>query len=180
MNQNMRWIMWSLALAVAGWLAIFGDKTPSDELVEVVPVRPQSPALAGEVADGAAPVTPQPETLLPGQLMRLGKRTTLDAVTQNGIDLFALAANQEAASPPSDPEPTAPPPPEQPFVLIGRMLDSGRWHAFLERDGASYVLAAGDEAAGYRIDAISKTEVRLTRLADKARLVIPIDGDMRD
>ena len=60
------------------------------------------------------------------------------------------------------------------------MLDGGRWQVFLERNGFSYVLGAGAEADGFRIDAVSEREVRLTRKADKAGFVIPIDGEKKD
>lgn len=179
MKSQTRLLLMLPVLAIAAWLALFGDKTPVDQDEMLAPPRPAAAESASAPAQESPPVPVViEESLPPGQVRRLASREHLAEQATASKDLFG---GQGAEPPPPAAAPEAPPPPpEQPFVLIGRMLEAGRWHVFLERNGASYVLAAGGEADGFRVDAISEREVRLTQKADKAKFVIPIDGEKKD
>lgn len=181
MKSQTRLLLMLPVLAIAAWLAVFGDKTPVDQGEVFVPTRQVAVESVSAPAQESLPV---PATLdespPPGQVRRLASRENFAEHAMANEDLFgSQGAEPPVAAVPEVPPPP-PPPPEPPFVFIGRMLEAGRWHVFLERNGANYVLVAGAEADGFRVDAISEREVRLTQKATKAQFVIPIDGEKKD
>ncbi|MDP5239616.1 hypothetical protein Q9Q94_08750 [Uliginosibacterium sp. 31-16] len=179
MSGNRRLLIMLPVLLGAGWLALFGDKTPSDAADVVAPVaavvRPAESAPEAPVDNPA--ITGETDS---SQVKRVRDRVGL-ADLENGpqVDLFA---GQGGAAPPP-PQAEAPPPPEipvQPFVLIGRMLDHDQWLVFLERGGKTHVTRARDVVDGFRVDAVTGTEIRLTQLTDKSRFVIPVGGEKKE
>ncbi|MBS1209432.1 MAG: hypothetical protein H6R19_1830 [Proteobacteria bacterium] len=166
----------------AGWLALFGDKTPGGGSQVVAPVVQPRGVAPAAVATEAPPEDPAIMGEVDrSQVRRLRDRLNL-AELENGpqVDLFsgrdgeANPALQGANAAPADEAPA------QPFVLIGRMFDHDHWLAFLEREGKTYVVQARDVIEGFRIDALTGKEIRLTQLADKSRFVIPIDGEKKE
>ena len=183
MNSRNRVLLMLPVLAIATWLALFGDKTPEGEEV-VAPVA--APAGGGALVE--APVDPEAGVEDPaitgerdvGQIRRVGGRAGL----VNEGEVVDLFAGTQQAGGESSPEAAPPPPPPEapprPFVLIGRMFDQGQWVVFLEREGRTHVLRAREVAEGYRVDALTLTEIRLTQLVDNSRFVIPIDGEKKE
>ena len=176
---NKRVLIMAPFLLVAAWLALFGDKTPSGGGEVVAPVAATPRAAQSEVEaplDNPA-ITGEADS---AQVRRLRDRVNLGEL-ENGpkVDLFSAQGGnpnpvQVAAPPPP------PPPLTQPFVLIGRMYDRDHWLAFLENQGKTHVVQAGEVVDGFRIDAVSAQEIRLTQLVDKSKFVIPIDGEKKD
>ncbi|WP_101943939.1 hypothetical protein [Uliginosibacterium sp. TH139] len=178
MSSRQRLLLMLPLLAIAGWLALFGDKTPPEEQVAMPSRGISAPAAASPGAPAAEAVS-EPEEARPGQVKRLGARMGLVERGQRSTDLFSGTGS--APPPPAPAENTPPPPPpEQPFILIGRMLEAGRWQVFLERNGVAWALREGEVADGFKLVKVSSNEVRLLRETDKTELVIPIDGDKRD
>lgn len=180
MTGNRRLLIMLPVLLGAGWLALFGDKTPSGAVDVVAPVavvaRPAESEPAEAPADNPA-ITGETDS---AQVKRLRDRIGL-ADLENGPQVDLFAGHGGVAPPP--PQAEAPPPPVipvQPFVLIGRMLDHDQWLVFLERGGKTHVSRARDVVEGFRIDAVTGREIRLTQLTDKSRFVIPIDGEKKE
>lgn len=169
MNGRLRLGLLLAALAVAGWLAVFGDKTPPGTLVEA---RVEgAPPRATPAAPPAVVIAPE-DDVPPGQVRRLPRRAGWYEDALAGNDLFAPPVREAGAVAPAAP----PPPPEPPFRLIGRMAEAGQWTYFLEREHAAHALRVGDEAAGFRLSAASAQELVFTRLADRARFTLALDA----
>lgn len=170
MNARLRMALMLAGLLFAGWLAVFGDKTPVDAPVAArIPER----AAKGSVQTRAPTMTDEGEQE-EGQVRRLLPRTGWFALASKGTDIFsATAMSGEAQAQVAAPAP----PPESPFRLIGRLEEAGRWSYFVERDDAVHVLHPGGVADGFRLDSATDHELKLTRLSDKVRFVIAIDSD---
>lgn len=177
---NKRMLIMLPFLLAAAWLALFGDKTPSGGGEVVAPI-----AAAARVAqsDTEAPVenpaiTGEADS---NQVRRLRDRVNLGEL-ENGpkVDLFSAQGGSPNPAPVAEAQPQPPPPPTQPFVLVGRMYDQDHWVAFLESQGRTHVVQAGEVVDGFRIDAVSGREIRLTQLVDKSKFVIPVDGEKKD
>lgn len=174
--RNKRVLLMLPVLAVAAGLALFGDKTPVEEVAE--------PAQRGSAAaTQPGPVAAAPEAVAPpvveGELLRVAARDRLSAMIDSPEvrDLFAAnrAAEQQTQAPPDEPQQAAPP--VQPFTFIGRELDQKRWRYFLEKDGQVFVLSPGQQAEGFRLERTPAGEVALVDLATKTRHIIPIEGE---
>jgi hypothetical protein len=171
MSPKLRMGLMLAGLVVAGWLAIFGDKTPVDG-----PVAARAP----ERAVGHAPRSPADDPVAvdseqeAGPVRRILSRSGWFVQASTGTDIFATpAANTPAQAQEAPPSP----PPESPFRLIGRLEEAGRWSYFLERDDLVNVMHLGSESAGFRLDSATDHELKLTRLSDRAGFVIAIDSD---
>lgn len=171
--RNKRLLFLLPVLAVAAWLAVFGDKTPVDQVVE-----PSAPvAVGGDVPVERAPAAP----VASGELPRVAAREQLPARidSPDARDLFAALA--PVAPPPQDAptaqEPQEAAPPELPFAFIGRELYRSQWRYFLEKDGQVYVLAPGQQADGFRLETTRAGELVMVDLATRARHIIPLEGE---
>lgn len=162
-------------LAIAGWLAVFGDKTPVNEPVAARTTdRPRSAPPADAVATTPMTVVPEDDS---GPVRRLRSRAGWFELASGGRDIFAPPVVAPPPQAESDAPPPPPPPPEVPFRLIGRLEEAGRWSYFLERDNAVNVMRPGDEALGFRLVSDSGDTLRLIRVADNASFVIAIESD---
>lgn len=163
-----RWWLWLPLLAAAGWLAIFGDKTPVDLAVTGAAATAQPQASTPSAKKGAvgakAPAASIPVTLLAliPRSQLIGPRDTKAAATP---DLFAgrnwtpVPVPLKAAPPPP---PVAPP---LPFTFLGKKLEGGVWEVFLARDEQSFVVREGSLIDNsYRVDAIAPPNLSLTYL----------------
>jgi len=185
MSSKQRLLILLPILLIAGWLALFGDKTPSSGADEGV-VAPVRHVQAAESEPQATPSTTN-EAVITGQLdssqvMRLRDRAYLAALENAAqTDLFPGSGAGDAPTAQSAPEPTEEAPPAAaPFTLIGRVYDNDHWKYFLEHDGKTYVAQVGSVMDGFRLQAVTSTEIRLIQLSDKTNIVIPWDGDKKD
>lgn len=157
--MKARHLALACALALAAWLALFGDKSPATEVVE--PARP-TPVMAAR-RPATRPQAPA--------IMRLQPRETLigddaDAFGAGPGDGFG-AHNWTPPPPPPPPAPVAPPAPPQapplPFTVIGKSLQEGRWEVFLARGEQTWLVHEKDVIDGsWRVDAIKPPLMILT------------------
>lgn len=185
--NRKRWWLWLPLLALAFWLAFFGDKTPTGSVVSVptnttlapkqaaaplaLPIRTNTPSatLSSAAPTPAAPTALDP--LIPRNKLILGRKT----VATTGSNLFASGTWSPPPPPPPPPvKPPPPPPPvappaptapKLPFTFVGKKLEAKMWEVFLARGEQSFVVREGSVIENtYRIDQISPPNISLTYL----------------
>lgn len=183
---SKRWWIWLPLLGAAAWLAVFGEKTPTNTVALASPpkVNPQFPnSISGTTAvlapqntstattrktDSSAKyrLTPDQngkslEVLLPReQLISSAKARPLQA-----RDLFA-SSGWTPPPPAVKPLPPAPPTaPALPFTFLGKKLEGNAWEVFLARGDQSFVVREGTVLENtYRIETINPPNLNLTYL----------------
>lgn len=184
-QSRKRWWLWLPLLAMAFWLALFGDKTPTGGAVSAPTSTSHAPKQTGErlplparTSSAAATYsTIAPTATTPFVLDPLIPRSELilsrKAVARIGGNLFAsgswspplpppLAATVNIAPPAVPPAPAAP---KLPFTFVGKKLEAGAWEVFLTRGEQSYVVHEGSVIDNtYRIDNITPPNISLTYL----------------
>lgn len=177
-RRAQRWAVLLLALGVASWLALFGDRQPgraSDPMSGVVHPTARAIASSARASSPAAPVAI--EQLRPRvELARSG--------TQRVPDLFApapwtLLPARSAATVATTARSEGPEPlPPLPYRFIGKKLEAGRWEVYLSRDDASAIVREGATLdASYRVDRIEPPTLWLTHLPSGKPQTLMI-GDM--
>ena len=172
MTQNRRMLLMLPVLALAAYLALFGDKTPDGESVGVARRAEQS-------AEGATPVAEAEDTAEDASgLLRVASRKNLveRAAQDSGIDLFS----SRAANAPQENEQAAEnlqqQAPSFPFNYIGKQYDGKRWQVFLDKGDATLVVAAGATIEGdFRVKAINPPNMQVVHVPTKHELSIHID-----
>lgn len=176
MNAKLRMGLLGGGFAVAAWLAIFGDKTPTNAPVAVRATPAAASAQGPEAATAeTAPAVAVVEDDVPGQVRRLHPRRGWFEKASSGRDLFGVPAPKQPPPEESNVPPAQPPVP--PFHLIGRLEEQGHWSYFLERDGAAYVLVPGGEAAGFRLEADSDDILKFVRLSDRQETTLVVTSN---
>ncbi len=170
-------------LALAAYLAVFGDKTPQGAAKAAVPLaRPTAAAAAlaraPQVATNRKLAVPleRIEAVMPrGQLM--------SAASAPSANLFASptwSARPQPALAPAQPLAAQPVPPAVPsYRVLGKKLENDSWEVYLGRDDSSVIVRAGDTLDGtWRIDAIDPPSMLMTHLPSGAAQSLAI-GDSR-
>lgn len=167
-------------LAVAAWLALFGDKTPAGAPTPraasgLAPTRTVPSQAVVSQRTAVSPARPAPTATGPGRVVpaaaaidRLVPRDELlPPAGGPGRDLFA------SPPPPPLPKPVAAPPPVAarpvapplPFRVLGKKLESGTWEVFLGREEGSFIVRAGSLLeSNYRVERIEPPSMVLTHL----------------
>jgi hypothetical protein len=177
-------------LIVAMWLALFGDKTPSEpatgEVVEAaVPAggraasEPSSPP-AREVRQAAAASVggKRPATLEVAALIPRDELIPEAGAGQEHPDLFPALS---WTPPPPKPPPLAKPPPPMappvPFTFLGKKLEGGQWEVYLGRGEELLIVREGMKLEGiYQVKNISPPTLTLVYLPLKQSQTISIGG----
>lgn len=169
-GAGRRWLVWLPLLAVAGWLALFGDKSATSEAVSL-PTRSGPPT--PEPAQAALPVTRASSE-------QQGSNTLATLVSRAELITAETSASGPAASrdpfsarnwnppPPPPPAPTPPPPPSAPplpYAFIGKKLEGETWEIYLTRGDQTFVAREGEVLEGtYRVDKIQPPSLTMTYL----------------
>ncbi len=189
--MNRRRLLLLSLLLVAAYLALFGDKTPSDksaaDVVQAVPARGKGGSGGSESAPAPAGSRPVVSRLPTGRLAStlevaaLIPRETLIPATSDepvGRDLFP--ALNWTPPPPPPPPPAKPPPPMAPpvpFVYLGKKLESGQWEVYLGRGEEVLIVREGMALGGtYQVKSINPPTLTLVYLPLKQSQSIPIGG----
>lgn len=165
----------AIGVAIAGWLALFGDKTPTSDIAEPVARASASANVAASAAvkrvmqtsasAGSGKAKPaivilalQPREVLIG---------TGDANSEQPTD--RLFTNQTwAPPPPPPPKPLPPPPPSAPplpFTYLGKKIEDSQWEAYLARGDQTFIIREQTVIEGtYRVDSIKPPTLSLTYL----------------
>ena len=162
-GSQKRWWFWLPMLAFAAWLALFGDKTP----VEQMPL-PTSKALNTSPTEAKTVAEPLPDAL-PNALLELIPREELielpEGDSPTSRDLFADRNWTPALPPAREAEPAAPTAPPLPFTYLGKQLEDKQWRVFLGMADQTFVVGEGSTINDlYRIDSISPPNLSLTYL----------------
>jgi hypothetical protein len=180
-----RHLMLAGGLAVAGWFAFFGDKTPASTIAE--PMTPRQPA--SQVSRSS---TVKPEQAAPrrASTTTMKSETTPTAKSAAATDILALRpreeliggartaetnamfASQSWAPPPppppppskSEPQSEAPPAaPPLPFTYLGKKAEDGTWEVYLARGDKTYIVREHSVIDPmYRVDAIKPPTLSVT------------------
>ncbi|KQV94751.1 hypothetical protein [Rhizobacter sp. Root1221] len=143
-------------LAVAGYLALFGDKTPNGvALAHDARPRPAASAASSPAPRPKAPGTAREAPAASPTIERLKVRSEMiDAgrvAASAPADLFA-SRSWTPPPPPPPPVVVAPPPrptpPPVPFTYMGKKLEAGTWEVYLARGELSYIVREGTQLEG--------------------------------
>lgn len=165
-----RRLLLAAGFLIAGWLAFFGDKTPSGAVVQ-----PQSRAVdlaAGQTsAARAAQGKPEQAARIPPILVLKMREAFIGdgKAGAAGRALFGSASRmqpQQAASPVATPPvPAVPSAPGLPFVYLGKQLSGGAWEVYLAHGEQILVVRENMVIETiYRVDAIASQSMTVTYL----------------
>jgi len=179
------------ALAVAAWLALFGDKTPNG-----VVVASADPASANKAKpeQGAAPVTEgvegrseKPASASAGahkkkadiSILALRDRAELigGASSGNSANLFG----PQSWTPPPVPVKAEPPPPPTapalPFTYLGKKREDASWEVYLAHGDTTLIVREQSMIEeNYRVDSIKPPVLTLTYLPLNQSQTLQIGG----
>ena len=168
-------------LAIAGWLALFGDKTPAGDIAE--PVMRQQPAAAKpeQIVQRAAS-TPETKTASAPDILVLQPRDQLIGGARAASEASTLFASQNWTPPPPPPPKPAPPPPPTapplPFTYLGKKSEDGAWEVYLGRGEQTYIVREQSVIDGmYRIESIKPPTLSVTYMPLNQIQVLTIGGD---
>lgn len=165
-KANRRWWLWLPLLAVAGWLALFGDTSPASDAAAVsLPTR-TAPAQANASLPSLAQAAPAENTLvalLPrAQLIPAPAAGAASAASR---DLFSTRNWTPPPAPAASSAPPAPVAPPLPYVFVGKKQEADTWEVYLTRGELTFVARQGETLEGtYRVDAIQPPTLSLTYL----------------
>ena len=183
--MKLRHALMLAALAVAAWLALFGDKTPNANIAEPADRKGAEKPVAASAAspspvkasDSVAKKPQKPEPAIRALLPR--RELIGGASTTNKAD--PLFASQNWMPPPPPPaKPVAPPPPTAPaipFTFLGKKLEDAKWEVYLSRGDTTIIVSESTVVdATYRIDSIKPPNLTMTYLPLNQTQVLPIGG----
>lgn len=180
--KGRRLLLLSL-LAVAAYLAFFGDKTPSDksaaDVVQTAPEKGFSGKGASAPLESRSAVTRLPAGKAPSSLEVAGlipRDKLITAADDNAAsrDLFPALSWTPPPTPPAEPSPPMAPP--VPFVYHGKKFEGGQWEAYLGRGEELLIVREGMTLGGiYKVKSINPT-LTLVYLPLKQSQTIPIGG----
>lgn len=187
--MNGRRLLLSSLLVLAAYLALFGDKTPSErspaEVVQAVPARDKSgsgtSASAPAESRPAASKRPAGKAASTLEVAALIPRETLIPAPgddQGARDLFhALSWTPPPPPPPPPAKPAPPMAPPVPFVYLGKKLEGGQWEAYLGRGEEVFIVREGMALGStYQVTSINPPTLTLEYLPLKQSQTISIGG----
>jgi hypothetical protein len=166
-----QWLM-LLGLAVAAWLAFFGDKTAETGSVE--PVAHRAPAPQPDTARADENAAPTAQAGNGARVLALRPRSELIASgvapAEDGLFSSTTWEPPPKPAPPAPPPPPPPPPPAPvapplPFVYLGKQLSDGQMEVFLAQ--GNEVLVVRDQTViknTYRVESIGPQKLSLVYL----------------
>jgi hypothetical protein len=181
-RAGQRWWLWLPLLALAAWLALFGDKSSTSSAAVSLPTRvaPPMPATTEPVVAARAQQPASADSL--GALVpreQLFPQRAANAALAAKDPFSARNWSPPPAPPPAVAEPSAPVAPPLPYAFIGKKQEAGSWEVFLMRGEQTFVVRASDVLEGqYRIELIQPPTMTLTYLPLGQVQTLPI-GDTR-
>jgi hypothetical protein len=175
MNTNpgasKRWALWLPMLAVGGWLALFGDKSPAGGAAVSLPAKPQTapsmpqPAAADQVERPKASHMEPGFALVPRDQLFAKISDAADAAKPAARDLFDTRSwNPPSPAPPEQPAPPAIAPP-LPYTFLGKKLEGDAWEIFLARGEQTFIVRASQVLENdWRVDKIAPPTLTLIYL----------------
>jgi hypothetical protein len=177
--MNRRHAVLAAGLAIAGWLALFGDKTPATDIAE--PVTRATPERTPAGTRVAAPAKTVAKGDAEPAILALKPRDVLIGATLEEKRPSGLF-NSHSWTPPPPPAPKPPPPPPPtapplPFTYIGKKLEGGTWEVYLARGDQTVIVHAQSIIDGtYRVESIRPPQLVLTYLPLNQQQTLTIGG----
>lgn len=170
--MTARRILLVAALAIAAWLALFGDKTPSDSIAE--PVVHAAAHATQDKSPAQADKSPHEPVIL-----ALQPRDTLIGGASADKPANGLFDSQSWTPPPPPPPKPAPPPPPTapplPFTYLGKKIEDGVWEVYLSQGEQTLIVRAQSTIDGlYRVESIQPPTLSLTYLPLKQTQTLTI------
>jgi hypothetical protein len=178
--MNARHVILAAGLAIAAWLAIFGDKTPTAEVAEAVArtepsLRPPASPLLPSHSEPARKAEREPIILALQPRETLIGGASVDKQTQG---LFG--SQSWTPPPPPPPKPPPPPPPTAPrlpFTYLGKKVEDGAWEVYLARGDQTFIVRANSVIEDtYRVESIKPPTLSLTYLPLDQMQTLTIGG----
>lgn len=191
--MKVRHLLMTAGVAIAAWLAMFGDKTPNGVVAEPV-VRqngkpgsvPRATVNTAQAAPMVAPAAidntarngkPKPEPVI----LALHAREELIGGRAAGNEANALFGSQSWVPPPlPPPKPVAPPPPSAPalpYTFLGKKLEDATWEVYLANGEHTFIARQKNVLENtYRIESIKPPILTLTYLPLNQMQTLPIGG----
>ena len=181
----MKWRHLGLAsaLAIAAWLALYGDKSPRSTISEPAE-RTAAPArLASEkTSSTTTPKDAQGKMLIEPAIPLLQKREGLIGGDHDKSNtLFTSQTWVPPPPPPPKPVPPPPPPPPKapplPFTFFGKQMAGGIQEVFIARGDEIYVVREKAVIEDkYRVESITPALITFTYLPLNQVQTLPIGG----
>jgi hypothetical protein len=196
--MKARHLLLAGGVAVAGWLAIFGNKAPDGDIAEPV-VRSQTATAPTEATVSrlaSVPASTSAKAVSPtrssaaakpasaAEILVLRPREELIGGARTA-DANALFASQNWAPPPpslpqqkTEPAPEAvPTAPPLPFTYLGKKSEDGKWEVYLARGDQTYIVREHSVIDPmYRVDSIKPPALSVTYMPLNEIQVLTIGG----
>jgi hypothetical protein len=178
--MNKRRLVLAAGLAVAAWLAWFGDKTPRSDIAEPVARQGSSRPPAAETR-GVSGAGKPPAAV---SILALEDREHLIGGAQAEKPAHGIFTSHSwtppPPPPPPPPKPVPPPPPMAPplpFTYLGKKVEDGIWEVYLARGERTYIVRAQTMIDGtYRAESIQPPTLVLTYLPLDQKQTLTIGG----
>ena len=180
--SRRRWWLWLPLLGLAGWLVLFGDRSPNGNAAAVsLPARPAATTQAAarpSHTDARTPRGTEPESIE----VLVGRDQWAAAPADTASASRNLFSTRNWNPPPPPPTPVAEAAavaPALPFAFLGKKLEGEIWEVYLSRGEQTFIVRQGQILEGvYRIDKIAPPSLALTYLPLGQPQTLPI-GDSR-
>jgi len=197
-----RHLIMALGVVGAGWLALFGDKTPNSGVAEAVvtpkdrmtkPVTQSThtvQATPTNIAVEAVPAKNGDAENIPhaGKTKREplilalhARKELIGGASAASKDSLLFGSQSWVPAPPLPPKPVTPPPPAAPtlpFTYIGKKLEDAMWEVYLtEGEHTIIVREKSTIEQTYRVESIKPPTMTLTYLPLNQMQTLSIGGD---
>jgi hypothetical protein len=180
--MKTRHLIMAIVLAVAAWLAFFGDKSPSTKVSSpVVRKAVTSKTTAMENPTNQNIQDSSNKTIHVIEILALQERETLIGSTHRKSSGKGLFGSQNWTPPPPPTPPAAPPPPPMapplPYTYIGKKFENNRWEVYLARGEQTYIVLENTVLENiYHVDSIKPPTLSLTYLPLQQIQTLTIGG----
>lgn len=175
LKTNKRWLLWLPLLAIALWLAIFADKTPTGQVETLKLSSSNSISISQKISEPATVTTSKIMKNDLTSLEPLVDRATLIGENESQFLKWRNLFASSTWTPPPPPLPLskpsapivepAPTSPALPYLYIGKKLENNVWEVYLLRGDQSFLAREGVTLEGnYRVDAITPQRLTVTYL----------------
>jgi len=173
-------LLMTVGLSIAAWLAIFGDKTPSDTIAEPV-ARPSKNTVA-PVANAVPASNNGPAKKIERDLVILSLKPRDELIGgAHGGSAKLFDSQSWMPPPPPPPKPLPPPPPTAPplpFTYLGKKMEDGAWEIYLARGDQTLVVREKTTIDNtYRVDSVTPPTLSLTYLPLNQVQTLSIGGN---
>ncbi len=186
--MKTRHVLLSCGVIVAGWLALFGDKTPSTSIAEAVSHTTKkgnagATTVVLPVVVNAVPLTAATSARAKPDLVILSLRPREELLGGSQAERpsdSVFGSQSWVPPPPPPPKPEPPPPPTAPalpFSYLGKKTEDGKLEIYLARGEQTFIVHEQSLIDGlYRVESIKPPTMTLIYLPLKQIQTLFIGG----